>query len=143
MHSTNSAGDDNGSLTHLDLGAVWEERDSEFLVYHQSKDAHLSGTSLVELDCTLGKLGFRIEIIPTKVNESISEVTNEFVLTSYILHHCKLQEANEGNDLGKSSGRHCRKGRESSRDGCESVTGKVNVSRKPNSSSRNKITDNS
>ena len=37
---------------------------------------------------------------PAKIEGTITEVTNEFVLASDVLHDEKLEESNEGNDLG-------------------------------------------
>ena len=110
---------------------------------HQSEDTHLSGTSLVELNSTLLELRFGVKLVPSKVNESISEITRELSLSSDVLHDEKLQEANEANNLGKSLSWDGGEGSKASRDRGEGVTGKVNVSRKANSSSRNKISDNS
>jgi hypothetical protein len=72
-------------------------------VNHKSKDSHHGGTSVVQLDGTLGKLGLLIEGIPTEVKSSVTEITNELALSGDILHDGKLEEANEGQDL-KSSG---------------------------------------
>jgi hypothetical protein len=86
----------------------WEIRvisqgDNEF-VNHKTKDTHLSSTSVVELDGTLLELGLFIKVIPSEVNVSVAEVTNEFVASSGdILHEGNLKDTNEGNDLDKSS----------------------------------------
>jgi len=50
---------------------------SELLVDHEAKDTHLGGPSVVELDGALPHLGLRRELVPSKVNEAVSEVTLE------------------------------------------------------------------
>ncbi|KAL7513477.1 hypothetical protein ACHAXN_010698, partial [Cyclotella atomus] len=79
------------------------ELSSELLVNHKSKNSHHGGTSVVQLDGTLGELGLFIEGVPSEVKCSVTEVTNELTLAGNILHDGKLQESNEGEDL-KSSG---------------------------------------
>ena len=81
---------------------VVSERD-DLLVHHKSEDSELGGTSVVELDGTLLELGLFIKAVPSKVNVSVAEVTNEFVASSgNITHQGALQHSNKGNDLDKS-----------------------------------------
>jgi hypothetical protein len=81
-------------------------RASELLVNHQSKNTHHGGTAIVQLNSTLGELGLLIKGVPSKVKSSITEVTDELALSSHILHHGKLEEANKGQDLKSASNRH-------------------------------------
>jgi len=83
---------------------VVSERD-DLLVDHKSEDTHHGGTAVVELDGTLGELGLLIEGVPSEVDVSITEVTNELVSGSgNILHEGALEDTDEGNDLHNSSG---------------------------------------
>eukprot|EP00563_Minutocellus_polymorphus_P018217 CAMPEP_0197733688 /NCGR_PEP_ID=MMETSP1434-20131217/44034_1 /TAXON_ID=265543 /ORGANISM="Minutocellus polymorphus, Strain CCMP3303" /LENGTH=224 /DNA_ID=CAMNT_0043321075 /DNA_START=819 /DNA_END=1490 /DNA_ORIENTATION=+ len=75
----------------------------ELLVDHEAKDAHHSGTAVVELDGTLGKLGLLIEGIPAEVEGTVAEITGELGIASDVLHDTKLKEANEEEDLDKTS----------------------------------------
>ena len=74
------------------------------LVNHKAKNTHHSGTSLVKLNSTLVKLGILIEVVPAEVKGSVTEVTNEVILSGNILHDEKLKESNEENDLKESIG---------------------------------------
>jgi len=126
------------------LGKVandWEfwvvaERNDEF-VHHKSEDSELSGTSVVELDGTLGELLLLAEGVPAEVNVSVTEVTNELVAGSWnILHEGALKDSDESNDLNKSSGWdgiRAEKGSNTVRVGVERVTRVVNVSWKVDS----------
>ena len=71
---------------------------------HKSKDSHHGGTSVVQLNGTLGELGLLIELIPSEVNVSVTEVTNVLVSGSgNITHEGTLKDSDEGDDLDKSS----------------------------------------
>mmetsp|Transcript_9890 Transcript_9890/g.21286 ORF Transcript_9890/g.21286 Transcript_9890/m.21286 type:complete len:215 (+) Transcript_9890:269-913(+) len=111
---------------------------SELFVDHKTEDSHHGGTSVVELDGTLLHLLFLIEIIPSEVNVSVTEVTDEFVSGSgNILHETNFEESNEGDDLDKSGGRdgvRSEKGGNSVREGVEGVSGVVDGSGKVKSS---------
>lgn len=48
---------------------------SELFVHHEAKDTHLGGTSVVEFDSTLSHLGLVIELVPAKVDVTVSPVT--------------------------------------------------------------------
>ena len=110
---------------------------NNLLVDHKSEDTGHGGTSVVELDGTLGELLFLIEGIPSEVNVSVTEVTDELVSGSRnILHETNFKESNEGDDLDKSGSRdgvRSDKGGNSVRVGLEGVTGVVDVSRKVDS----------
>eukprot|EP00804_Cyclotella_cryptica_P006194 CCRYP_015289-RC/>CCRYP_015289-RC protein AED:0.24 eAED:0.24 QI:17/-1/0/1/-1/0/1/0/220 len=80
-------------------------RSSKLLMDHESKNSHHRGTSIVQLNCTFRELGFLIKGVPSEVKGSVTEITNEFTLTSDILHDCKLKESNKGEDLKSSSNR--------------------------------------
>ena len=86
-----------------EVGIVSEGDD--LLVNHKSKDSHHGGTSVVQLNGTLGELGLLIELIPSEVNVSVTEVTNVLVSGSgNITHEGTLKDSDEGDDLNKSSG---------------------------------------
>mmetsp|Transcript_3344 Transcript_3344/g.6258 ORF Transcript_3344/g.6258 Transcript_3344/m.6258 type:complete len:215 (-) Transcript_3344:114-758(-) len=106
---------------------------SKLLVYHKSKDSHHGSTSVVELNSTLGKLGLLIERVPSKVNETVTEVTNE-LSSSDVLHDKKLKESNKGNDLEKSSLGNSIDSSPAVGDGVEGSSIIVDVSGKVNSS---------
>ena len=72
---------------------------------HQTKDTELGGTSVVQFDGTLLDLGFFIEGVPSEVDVSVTEVTNEFVTGVWDgLHERTFQYSNEGDDLYNSGG---------------------------------------
>jgi len=71
-------------------------------VDHKSKNTHHGGTSVVKLYSTLLKLGLLIERVPSEVNVSVTEVTNEIVLSGNILHDGKLKGSDEEKDLSSS-----------------------------------------
>jgi hypothetical protein len=115
---------------------VVSERDDE-LVYHKSKDSHLGGTSVVELDGTLGELLLLAECVPSEVDVSVSEVADELVSGSWnILHEGALKDSDEGDDLDKASSRdgvRAEKGGNTVGVRVERVSGVVNVSWKVDS----------
>ena len=100
---------------------------------HKGEDSHLGGTSLVELDGTLGKLGLLIEGVPSEVKGVVTEVTDEFS-SGDVLHDGKLKEANEGNKLGNSGSRDGVEGGESVGDILELKSRVVDVSGETDSS---------
>ena len=51
-------------------------------MHHQTEDSHHGGTSVVKLNGALSELGLGSKFIPSKVDESVSEVTSEFALIS-------------------------------------------------------------
>ena len=57
---------------------------SELLVNHETKDAHLSGTALVELNGALLSLPVIGLLVPAEVNEAIAEVALELRLPSVL-----------------------------------------------------------
>ena len=73
-------------------------------MHHKSKNSEHSGTSVVKLDGTLLDLGLLVKLIPSEVNESVTEVTNELVLSGNILHDEKLKESNGEKNLKSSIG---------------------------------------
>mmetsp|Transcript_15081 Transcript_15081/g.20532 ORF Transcript_15081/g.20532 Transcript_15081/m.20532 type:complete len:260 (-) Transcript_15081:3-782(-) len=111
----------------------------ELLVDHKAKDSELGSTAVVELNGALGKLGLLIKGVPSKVKGTITEVSREvtgFSTVGRVLHDEKLKEANEGNNLKKTSlgdGIRAEKGGSTIRVGVEGVTGEVDVSRKVDS----------
>ena len=70
---------------------------------HQSKDTHLSGTTVVELDRALLQLGLLTKLVPSKVDESVAEVTDKLVSSSFdTFHDTNLEETNEAHNLKDS-----------------------------------------
>ena len=72
---------------------------------HKSKNAHHGGTAVVQLDSALGQLGLRVEGVPAEVDGAVAEVTWEISgggAIGGVLHHTKLEGANEENNLGKA-----------------------------------------
>jgi hypothetical protein len=102
-------------------------------MYHKSKNSQHGGTSIVELYSTLDKLGLLIEGIPSVVKSSVTEVTGELRLSSYILHYENLKASNEGNILKKSSLGDGVDSGPSIRDGVEGISGAVDASGKVDS----------
>mmetsp|Transcript_12469 Transcript_12469/g.18741 ORF Transcript_12469/g.18741 Transcript_12469/m.18741 type:complete len:227 (-) Transcript_12469:42-722(-) len=72
---------------------------NNLLMHHQTKDAHHGRTTIVELDATLSNLFLGTEGIPTKIDESIAEITRELTLAGHVLHDKQFQKSNEQNDL--------------------------------------------
>ena len=105
------------------------------LVNHKSKDTHHGGTAVVELDGTLLKLGFLIEGVPSEVDGSGAEVTNEFTVTRVVTHD-ELKDEDEGEDLDPSSLRDGGQRSGSGRDVSERSSLEVDVSSKTDSGVR-------
>ena len=109
---------------------------SELLMDHKSKNSHHGGTSVVQLNSTLGKLGLLIEGVPSEVKSTVTEITNEVSgggTVGAVLHDTKLKSSNEGNNLSKSGagdGIGSGDGGPSVGEGVEGVSGVVNVSGK-------------
>ena len=101
-------------------------------VNHDSEDSELGGTSVVEFDGTLGKLFFLIEGVPSEIDGSGAEVTDEFTITAVVAHD-EFEDKNEGNDLTPSFLRDGGKSSGSRRDAGEAGSGQVNVSSKTDS----------
>jgi hypothetical protein len=79
------------------------ERD-DLLVDHKSKDTHHGSTAVIELNGALLQLFFLAEVLPSEVNVSVTEVTDELVASSLnIAHERTFEESNEGNELDESS----------------------------------------
>jgi hypothetical protein len=122
---------------HLELSGDGENT-SDLLVHHKPKNSHHGGTSVVQLNSTLLHLLLLRESIPSEVNESVTEVTNE-LSSGDVLHDEKLKESNEGNDLseaGSGDGVGAVDGSPSVGERVEGVTGIVNVSGKVDSVAR-------
>ncbi len=97
-------------------------------MYHKSKDSHHSGTAVVELDSTLGKLGLLVEGVPSEVDSSVTEIAGEFSLSGKILHYIQLHESDESYNLVNSLNRHGGEGGESTWDRVEGVSSRVDSS---------------
>ena len=106
---------------NLELSNEWDGS-AQLFVDHESKGSHHGGTAVVEFDGTLGKLGFLIEVVPSEVEGSVTEVTDELVSGSFdVLHDEKLKGTNEGNNLEQTF----RRDGVRSRDGGPSVRERV------------------
>mmetsp|Transcript_1300 Transcript_1300/g.2704 ORF Transcript_1300/g.2704 Transcript_1300/m.2704 type:complete len:217 (-) Transcript_1300:7-657(-) len=51
---------------------------AQLFVDHQTQDTHLGSTSIVQFNSTLLHLPFISLLVPSEINESVAEVTNEF-----------------------------------------------------------------
>ncbi len=104
----------------------------DLLVDHKSEDSHHGGTSVVELDGTLGELGLLIKVIPAEVDVSVAEVTNVLVSSSRnVTHEGALQDTDEGDDLNESGGGDgvgAEEGSDTVGEGVEGVTSVVDIS---------------
>ena len=109
----------------------------DLFVDHTSKNTQLGGTAVVQFNTTLEQFLLLIEFIPSEVNPSVTEVTNELVSGSWdILHEGDLKETNEADDLSDSvegNGIGSLDGSNTVGVGIEGVTGVVNVSWKVDS----------
>ncbi|KAL7525781.1 hypothetical protein ACHAXR_001160, partial [Thalassiosira sp. AJA248-18] len=120
---------------NLELSDNWDGA-SELLVNHKSKNTHHSGTALVELNSTLGKLGVLIEGVPSEVDGSVTEVADEFTGLSTVggvLHDEELKKTNESKDLsssGSGDGVGASNGGETVGEASESISSGVNISGK-------------
>jgi hypothetical protein len=113
-------------------------------MYHESQNTHLGGTAVVELDATLSQLGRRIEFVPAKVNEAVTEVANEFVSSSWHgLHEANFHGENEEKDLGNTGSRDGAQRSEAIRDVGKFQSGVVNVSRETDAVLRREVSNNS
>ena len=103
-------------------------------VDHESKDSHHGGTAVVELDGTLGELGLFVEVVPSEVEGSVTEVTDELVSGSFdVLHDSKLEDGDKGNNLcqtGLRDGVVTGNGGPSVGEGVKAISGVVDGSRK-------------
>merc|ERR1740124_272339 len=80
---------------------------AQLLVDHQSQNSQHSSTSVVELNTTLEELLLLVEVIPSEVKGTISEITNKFSRLSAIgriLHYEQFENTAKDKDLA-SSGR--------------------------------------
>ena len=116
---------------------------SKLVVDHKSQQTHLGGTSIVQFNGTLGKLGLFIEGVPSEVKSSITEVTNELVSSSFnVLHDEEFKEANEGKNLKGSGDRDGERGIPSVSKIRELGSGVVDVSRKVDTSGVDQVSNN-
>jgi hypothetical protein len=109
----------------------------DLFVDHKTNNSELGGTAVVQLDRALGKLGLFIEFVPSVVDPSVTEVTNEFVAgTGDVLHEGDLEETNEADHLANSvegDGVGSLDGGQTVGEGAERMTGVVNVTREVDS----------
>jgi hypothetical protein len=119
-----------------EIGVVSKRND--LLVNHKSEDSSLGGTAVVELDGTLGHLLVLVKIVPSEVDVSVTEVTDEFVSGTWdVTHERAFQPSDEGNhldDSGGGDGIRSGDGGDTVGERVERVTGVVNVSGKVDSS---------
>ncbi|KAL7512913.1 hypothetical protein ACHAXN_010147 [Cyclotella atomus] len=130
MPQTITSGSSNGEVT------------SNLLVHHKSKNSHHGGTSVVQLNSTFLQLGLLVELVPSEVNGTVTEVTDE-LSSSDVLHDEKLKETNEGNNLsqsGSGDGVGSVNGGPSVGEGVEGVSGVVNVSGEVDTSTSDDVT---
>ena len=109
---------------------------------HESKNTHHSGTTLVELNGTLLELLLLAEGGPAEIDGTIAKVTHKFS-SGDVLHHEKLKETNEGNNLSKASSRNgvgSVDGGPAVGEGVEGVSSIVNVSGKVDSGTSDDVT---
>jgi hypothetical protein len=117
---------------------------SKLVMNHESEKTHLGGAALVQFNGTLGELGISIEGVPAEVKGSVAEVTNVFVSSSWdVLHDGKFQEANEGQNLEGTGNRDGEGGIPAVSKVGELGARVVNVTWKVDSSSIDKVSNNS
>jgi len=131
---------------YLHLSDNWDGA-SELLVHHKSENTHHGGTSVVELNSTLLKLGLFVELVPSEVNVSVTEVTNKFISSSLnVLHDEQFKKTNKAEDLNGSPVRdrvRAEEGGKSVGVGVEGVSGVVNVSSKVDTGTGDDVTQES
>jgi len=105
----------------------------ELFVNHQTKNAHLSSTALVQFLGTELELFF-LTLVTQETNRhhGATEVSRERALG--LLPQTNFQHTNEANNLGNTSSRDARDGCETGRDIGELGSRQINVTRKANSS---------
>ena len=112
---------------------------------HESEGSHHGGTSVVEFNSTLGKLGLLVEGVPSKVEGSVAEVTDELVSGSFnVLHDTELEGGNKGNNLdkaGSGDGVGALDGGPSVGEGVERVSGLIDGSGKVDTVSGGDLTE--
>ena len=77
----------------------------ELLVNHEPENSQHGGAAVVELDGALGELFLLVEVVPSKVDAAVAEVSRELTGLStvgFVLHHEELEESNKGDDLQKT-----------------------------------------
>ena len=89
------------------LSAVVKENSNDWvsidlLVHHKAKNTHHRGTSIVQFNASLSKLGLGAEFVPSKIDETIAEVSGEFTSSGHILHDEKFKKTNEKDNLSES-----------------------------------------
>ena len=119
-----------------------EKRDAQLFVDHKGKDTHHGGTALVKLDGTLLELSFGIKSVPTVVDGSVTEVTNEFGFSGDVTHDRGFEDTDKEKKLDKSTGRDGLEGGETVGDGGEACARVVNVSGKTDSGFLDKVSNN-
>mmetsp|Transcript_14971 Transcript_14971/g.32273 ORF Transcript_14971/g.32273 Transcript_14971/m.32273 type:complete len:227 (+) Transcript_14971:111-791(+) len=72
---------------------------AQSIVEHKSKDSHLRGTSIVQLNTTLLQLPRIALLIPSKIKESITEITLELGLASRLISVGNFHKDEGGNEL--------------------------------------------
>lgn len=118
------------------------DADAQLFVDHKAEDAHHGSTTVVELNRTLAQFGGGIKSVPAEVNVAIAEVARELSARD-VLHETKLQESNEDDDLGNSSGADGGERGNTVGDISESLSREVDVTRQTDSSFLNEVSKNS
>ena len=95
----------------------------ELVMNHEAKDAHHSCAAVVDLDRALPLLGSIIELVPTKINETVAEIALELGLPARtntdglgLVAVGGLHQGDGGNDLRPDHAGHCVEGSESTGD---------------------------
>ena len=74
-------------------------------MHHQAKNSHHSGTSVVQLNSTLLKLGLLVELVPSALEGSVTKISGELVSESWhILHDGNFKQTDEREDLNEALG---------------------------------------
>ena len=74
-------------------------------MHHQAKNSHHSGTSVVQLNSTLLKLGLLVELVPSALEGSVTKISGELVSESWhILHDGNFEQTDEREDLNEALG---------------------------------------
>jgi hypothetical protein len=84
------------------IGIISKRNDA--FVNHKSKNSHHGGTSVVQFNGTLLKLGLFIKVIPSEVDVSVTEVTGEFGKSWNLTHEGAFEDSNGGDHLHNSGG---------------------------------------
>ena len=91
------------SQARLEVGGKQIVDISKLLVDHKSKNTHLSGTSIVQLNGTLSPLRIIAQLVPSKVKGTVTEITDVF---GFVIEPFGITVDNSGNG---EKGKHLQK----------------------------------